>query len=115
MQVTIKPTKKRPLGRPLRWGWDAHKMVCTIAWWDMKGIHPAQAIQTLLKKQMRAGLTVFMESCLWADEVRGRLPEYDRWTTAHYVNLPRGASAFVLERDCADTLCVVGGASWSRE
>ncbi len=98
-------------GSTLRWGWDAHKMVCTIAWWDMKE-STRQAIQTLLKTD--AGFDRFMESCLWADEVRGRLPEYDRWTTAHYVNLPRGASAFVLERDCADTLCVVEGIMESR-
>jgi hypothetical protein len=56
-----------------------------------------------------------MESCLWADEVRGRESTYDRWTTAHYVNLPRGATEFDIERDCANTLCVVEGIMESRE
>lgn len=96
----------------LRWGWDAHKMVCAIAWWDMKE-STRQAVQMMLDTD--AGYDRFMESCLWADDVRGRLPEYDRWTTAHYVNLPRGASEFVLERDCADTFCVVEGLLESRE
>ena len=87
-------------------------MVCTIAWWDMKE-STRQAIQTLLKTD--AGFDRFMESCLWADEVRGRLPEYDRGTTAHYVNLPRGASAFGSRARTVQIHCVWSRASWSRE
>lgn len=95
----------------LRWGWDAHKMVCAIAWWDMEE-STRQAIKELLAVDGRYDR--FMESCLWADEVRGRESQYDRWTTAHYVNLPRGADAFVIERDCANTFCVVEGIQESR-
>jgi len=89
-----------------RWGWDAHKMVCAIAWWDMEDA-TRQEISELLAVDGRYDR--FLESCLWADDVRGRDAAYDRWTTAHYVNLPRGATEFDIERDCANTFCVVEG------
>jgi len=102
-----------PTPEPLpRWGWNAHKMVCAIAWWDMEDT-TRQAVNDLLAVDGRYDR--FMESCLWADEVRGRESTYDRWTTAHYVNLPRGATEFDIERDCANTLCVVEGIMESRE
>ena len=90
----------------MRWGWDAHKMVCAIAWWDMEDA-TRQEISELLAVDGRYDR--FLESCLWADEVRGRDAAYDRWTTAHYVNLPRGATEFDIERDCGNTFCVVEG------
>jgi len=93
------------------WGWDAHKMVCAIAWWEMQD-STRGVIKDMLEED--AGYERFIESCLWADDVRGRLEEYDRWSTAHYVNLPRGAEAFDLERDCANTFCVVEGVLESR-
>lgn len=96
----------------MRWGWDAHKMVCAIAWWDMED-GTRDRINDLLAVDGRYDR--FLESCLWADEVRGRNANYDRWTTAHYVNLPRGATAFDLDRDCANTFCVVEGIVESRE
>ena len=95
-----------------RWGWDAHKMVCAIAWWDMED-STREAVTELLAVDGRYDR--FLESCLWADEVRGREEQYDRWTTAHYVNLPRGATEFDIERDCAETLCVVEGILESRQ
>lgn len=94
-----------------RWGWDAHKMVCAIAWWDMED-DTRDEITALLAVDGRYDR--FLESCLWADEVRGREAQYDRWTTAHYVNLPRGATEFDIDRDCADTFCVVEGIIESR-
>jgi len=94
-----------------RWGWDAHKMVCAIAWWDMEE-QTREAVSDILSND---SYDRFMESCLWADVVRGRIADYDRWTTAHYVNLPRGATELDLERDCANTFCVVEGIIESRE
>lgn len=95
-----------------RWGWDAHKMVCAIAWWDMND-STREAITELLAVDGRYDR--FMESCLWADEVRGRDSRYDRWTTAHYVNLPRGSTEFDIDRDCANTFCVVEGILEARQ
>ena len=97
---------------PKRWGWDAHKMVCAIAWWDMEE-STQEKVQELLAVDGRYDR--FLESCLWADEVRGRDAAYDRWTTAHYVNLPRGANEFDIDRDCANTFCVVEGIIESRD
>ena len=97
---------------PSRWGWDAHKMVCTIAWWEMED-ETRSAVSDLI--ELDEGYTRFMESCLWADDVRGRVEKYDRWTTAHYVNLPRGASNFDLSRDCGESFCVVEGVLESRQ
>ncbi len=89
-----------------RWGWDGHKMVCMIAWWEMKPSTRA-SISSLLAGD--EAYPRFMESCLWADDVRGKDETYDRWSTAHYVNLPRGASSFDAERDCGEAFCVVEG------
>jgi len=86
------------------WGRDGHKAICLMAWWEMKP-ETRQAVRTLLAGD--GAFDRFMESCLWADQVRGDDPAYDRYTTAHYVNLPREATAFRLERDCADTFCAV--------
>ncbi len=97
---------------PGLWGFRAHKMICAIAWWDMEDDTRA-AIHDLLDVDDR--YERFIESCLWADEVRGRVALYDRWTTAHYVNLPRGATAFSVERDCANTFCVVEGILEARD
>jgi nuclease S1 len=91
---------------PPRWGRDGHKMVCMIAWWEMKSSTQSK-ISALLGDD--ESYPRFMESCLWADNVRGRDEKYDRWSTAHYVNLPRGASSFNAERDCGEAFCVVEG------
>lgn len=89
-----------------RWGWDGHKMVCSIAWWEMKDT-TRKAISSLLA--LDAAYPRFMESCLWADDVRGKDPQFDKWSTAHYVNLPRGAVKFDRDRDCDATFCIVEG------
>ena len=70
-------------------------MVCTIAWWEM-GNETKAAVSDLIDTDM--GYERFMESCLWADDVRGKIKKYDRWSTAHYENLPRGAAQFELDR-----------------
>ncbi|MDA1028377.1 MAG: S1/P1 nuclease [Bacteroidetes bacterium] len=91
---------------PVRWGRDGHKMVCMIAWWEMKST-TRSAISTLLTEN--DAYPRFMESCLWADDVRGKEERFDRWSTSHYVNLPRGATSFDAERDCGEAFCVVEG------
>ena len=105
LTLPVQATSSGPESSP-RWGWDAHKMVCAIAWWEMEDT-TRDAITELLAVDGRYDR--FLESCLWADEVRGREEQYDRWTTAHYVNLPRGATEFDIDRDCAETMCVVEG------
>jgi len=89
---------------PALWGRDGHKAICLMAWWDMKP-ETRSAVRSLLATNR--AFDRFMESCLWADQVRGSDPAYDRYTTAHYVNLPRDATSFNLERDCGNTFCAV--------
>lgn len=82
------------------WGWDGHRIVCAIAWEQL-----SPDIRARLARVLEAdGKEAFVESCLWPDDVRPWRPE----TGPHpYVNLPRGASAIVLERDCPpDKGCV---------
>lgn len=88
----------------LMWGWDAHKMICQMAYWRLD--EPTRAaVDELIDVDPQ--FDRFAESCLWADQVRGEDERYDRYSTAHYVNLPRGATEFDIERDCAETYCVV--------
>ena len=87
-----------------RWGWDGHKIICAIAWWEMNDT-TREEVRGLITRDSE--FDRFMESCLWADQVRGQDQQYDRFTTAHYVNLPRGTEAFDLERDCGATYCIV--------
>jgi nuclease S1 len=107
---TLSPTGST--SEALRWGWDGHKMVCAIAWWEMKA-ETREAVSDLL--ELDGTEARFMESCLWADEVRGKDETYNRWYTAHYVNLPRGTTSFDRERDCGETFCVVEGIEESLE
>lgn len=103
------PTASDP---SLRWGADGHHIVCAIAWWELTDEAKA-GIRELLDTDPT--YERFMESCTWADRVRGRDARYDRYTTAHYVNIPRGETSFRLERDCANTFCVVEGIEESRD
>jgi len=51
---------------------------------------------------------VIFENRVWADEIRSRREaRYDRFKTAHYINIPRRSDGFDLDRDCADTFCLV--------
>lgn len=91
--------------RPLPWGFDGHRIVCSIAWRNMQPATQA-AVQALLD-QDSLRFRQFEEACLWADEVRRRDPRLDRFITAHYINLPRGEDGVDLDEHCAQSLCVV--------
>lgn len=84
------------------WSYDIHRLVCDIAWRELRPETRA-AVGRVLGAEHTA--EAFAESCTWADRVRSEGPY--RWTApAHYVNLPRGAAALDVARDC-DTICVV--------
>lgn len=112
--LSVPPFAMDPVPEPEaweRWGADGHHIVCAIAWWELTD-EAKDGIRTLLDADPTYDR--FMDSCVWADRVRGRDARYDRYTTAHYVNIPRGETSFNLERDCADTFCVVEGIEESR-
>lgn len=85
------------------WSFDGHRIVCEIAW---QNLTPAakNSVRALLSGD--SAYDRFSESCIWADVIR-RESQYERFVTAHYVNLPHGVEGIDLTRDCADNLCVV--------
>lgn len=84
--------------------WEAgHAIVCDMAWRELEAPARAAVIRLLA---LDPDYEEFGPSCYWPDTIGDR-PEYDVFRTAHYVNLPRGASGFDLERDCGANLCAV--------
>jgi hypothetical protein len=78
------------------WGGDNHRVICAIAWEETT---PAarMRIEDLLGQR---GRDAFADSCLWADEYRDQgHRETETW---HYVNVPPGATAIDLARDCKE-------------
>jgi len=102
--LTVGPASPTPTLAP-RWGYDGHRIVCQIAW--MESSEKTRAALTEMFK-LDDEYDEFPESCLWADAIR-RDPEYSRYSTAHYVNIPPGAQAVSVEADCANTYCVIEG------
>ena len=83
------------------WGWDGHRIICAIAW-DLVSPATQDKIGNVMEAQ---GKEAFVEGCLWPDDVRPWRPETG---PHHFINLPRGAAAIDLARDCAlPKSCVV--------
>lgn len=88
------------------WGGDGHKVVCAIAWDEMR---PAarRKVEELLDVK---GREAFADSCNWPDAYRPEHPETAPW---HFLNVPHGAMRVDLERDCKEpTSCVVAQIGW---
>ena len=78
------------------WGPDGHRIVCALAWDAMKPATQQRVVQILGVKDRDA----FAETCLWADDYRDK--EGHKETAGwHYVNVPAGAEAVDVKRDCA--------------
>lgn len=92
-----------PAGPAPAWGYDVHRLVCELAWRELTPRAQA-AVRELLAGDRFAER--FSEACVWADEVR-RDSAYARYRTAHYVNVPPGASAVDPTVHCADAYCVI--------
>src|SRR6185436_7514122 len=75
------------------WGADGHRIVCAIAWDEMRPAIRHQVERVLGEK----GRNAFAESCNWADEMRPSRPET---APHHYVHVPRGAAGVDITRDC---------------
>ncbi len=87
-------------GNALAWGYDGHRIVCAIAWEQMKPEVRAK-VSFILEAE---GKDAFVENCLWPDEVRPWRKETGPY---HYVNVPRGATAFEPARDCTPEVSCV--------
>lgn len=87
----------------VRWGWDAHKVVCEIAY---RRLSPAgkEMVDGIMARDT---IATFAESCLWADAVKYSTHPITR--PYHYVNVPTGLNGYDASRDCGDPVrrCVV--------
>lgn len=88
---------------PPSWGYDAHRLICEIAWRELKP-RARDRILDLLRGDPFSER--FSESCVWADEMRGD-STYARYRTAHYLNVPPGAAEVDPAVHCAESYCVI--------
>lgn len=78
------------------WGGDNHRTICGIAWEETTPAARAKVAEILGMD----GRDAFAETCLWADMYRDEgHPETEGW---HYVNVPPGATAIDIARDCKE-------------
>ena len=83
------------------WGGDGHKIVCAIAWAEMRP-GARQQVRQILDIKTREE---FADSCNWPDVYRPSHPETAPW---HFLNVPHGATRVDLARDCKEPeTCVV--------
>lgn len=78
------------------WGGDGHRIICAVAWDELKPPVRSQ-VEVLLNVHTREA---FAEECNWADVYRRTHSETSPW---HFVNVPPGAKSVDLKRDCAGT------------
>ncbi|MDH3732316.1 MAG: S1/P1 nuclease [Gemmatimonadota bacterium] len=88
---------------PVVWLTEGHSIVCDIAWRELTPESRA-GVAALLAAD--SDFEEFGPSCDWPDMVRG-IAEYDRYVTAHYVNVEPGADGVNVARDCGPGLCAV--------
>jgi len=83
------------------WGGDGHRIVCAIAWDEMRPSTRSRVEQLLDVK----GKEAFADACNWADQYRPQHPETAPW---HFVNVPVGSKRVDVGRDCAEPAsCIV--------
>jgi hypothetical protein len=82
---------------PAAWSSDGHKIVCEIAFQEMHANTRAK-VRALISSDPE--FQRFSDSCVWADEIRGRVNDGDpafqrfrRFTNSHFVNFQRDADS----------------------
>jgi hypothetical protein len=88
---------------PASWSFDAHRLICEIAWRELT---PAvrERVANLIANDRP--YERFSDACVWADLVRGD-SVYDRYATAHYMNVPAGSPTVDPDIHCRETYCVI--------
>ena len=90
------------------WGRDGHRLVCAMA--QAKLTPEAKImVDTLLVegKVLKGGEVSFAESCLWPDGAK--YGTHKGTYEQHFINVPDGALAVDLRRDCAALNCLATG------
>jgi hypothetical protein len=94
-------------GQGFAWGAKGHRIIAALAWHRLSD-EAKQAVKDLLGKNMVDGdpLTAI---ATWADEQAHNNREEQRW---HFVEIPLYAEGYSLQRDCADSNCIVEKANY---
>jgi hypothetical protein len=82
------------------WGADGHRIICAIAWDEMRESTRSQIARILGDDRREA----FADSCTWADREGAVRPETRPW---HYMDVEVGAPSLKLERDCPAAGCLL--------
>ncbi|MFV1989095.1 MAG: S1/P1 nuclease [Gemmatimonadota bacterium] len=85
------------------WLTTGHAVACDIAWRELTPTARAGVAELLA---VDPDFDEFGPSCDWPDRIRG-IAEYDRYVTAHYVNVPPHATGVDVARDCGPGLCAI--------
>lgn len=90
------------------WGWDAHRLICAVA--EQRLTPKASRMVAQLVQEgadLKGGVVSFVESCLWADNVRysTRKDTFEQ----HFMNVPDDARRIDLRRDCEAINCIAVG------
>ncbi len=80
------------------WGGEGHRIVCEIAWQRLSPA--ARTMIATIRAADPDSTASFVESCLWADRVRGTTHRYT--SSYHYINIPAGVAGVEPTRDCGD-------------
>ncbi len=84
----------------IAWSPDGHSAIGVLA---MKQLGPEARTKL---ESIIGPLTdeAMVKACNWPDDVR-ETPEWEWSAPQHYINIPRGESEYLEERDCADQIC----------
>src|SRR5262244_1031365 len=85
------------------WGGKGHQIVALIAEAHLNA-STRDKIKAILPKN-----GTLAKASIWPDEVRKALPQMN---PLHYVDVPRGATAYDRERDCPQRNCIVEAVTW---
>jgi len=85
------------------WGAKGHQIVALIAEAHLNA-STRDKIKAILPKN-----GTLAKASIWPDEVRKALPQMN---PLHYVDVPRGATAYDRERDCPQRNCIVEAVTW---
>jgi hypothetical protein len=87
---------------PPVWGFDAHRLICEIAWREMTPAARRRVTDLIANDRPWER---FSDACIWADQVRGDSAN-ERYTTAHYMNVPQGSATVDPAQHCRETYCI---------
>lgn len=80
------------------WSAEGHRIICEIAW--QRFTPRARALVLDLRRNDPQARKTFSDSCVWADQVKGKDGPFAHTYAYHFVNVPNGSSGYDPQRDC---------------